>query len=74
MGGGVVVCLCQVAHQKTPVRVLHRRSPLVRDRTIHSIECEPLPGLSPHCLLIHLNTQVAVTHCSINQIKWNYAF
>ncbi|KAL3692555.1 hypothetical protein R1sor_006206 [Riccia sorocarpa] len=42
--------------QKTPVRVLHRRSPLIRPRTIHWMRCEPLKG-SDNYFLLHLCTQ-----------------
>jgi tRNA pseudouridine synthase 10 len=46
----------QVVNQKTPVRVLHRRSALVRQRTIHSMEAEPVEG-APHTCVVHLLTQ-----------------
>ncbi|CAN8312700.1 unnamed protein product [Cochlearia groenlandica] len=42
--------------QKTPVRVLHRRSPLVRERTIHWMKVEKIKGNS-HYFLLHLCTQ-----------------
>ncbi|XP_024534694.1 putative tRNA pseudouridine synthase Pus10 isoform X1 [Selaginella moellendorffii] len=42
--------------QKTPVRVLHRRSPLVRPRIIHWMRCEALHDSSCYFLL-HLCTQ-----------------
>ncbi|KAL9672127.1 hypothetical protein QQ045_028375 [Rhodiola kirilowii] len=42
--------------QKTPVRVLHRRSPLERGRTIHWMEIERIAGSSQYFLL-HLCTQ-----------------
>lgn len=42
--------------QKTPVRVLHRRSPLVRSRIIHWMRCEMIEGTQQYFLL-HLCTQ-----------------
>ncbi|CAG7869493.1 unnamed protein product [Brassica rapa] len=42
--------------QKTPVRVLHRRSPLERERTIHWMKVEKIKG-SSHYFLLHLCTQ-----------------
>ncbi|CAL5015455.1 unnamed protein product [Urochloa decumbens] len=42
--------------QKTPIRVLHRRSPLERKRIIHWMEIEKVGGGSNHYLL-HLCTQ-----------------
>ncbi|KAG6551351.1 hypothetical protein Mapa_007137 [Marchantia paleacea] len=42
--------------QKTPVRVLHRRSPLIRPRTIHWMRCEPIKG-SENYFLLQLCTQ-----------------
>ncbi|CAA7020128.1 unnamed protein product [Microthlaspi erraticum] len=42
--------------QKTPVRVLHRRSPLERERTIHWMKVEKIKGNS-HYFLLHLCTQ-----------------
>ncbi|KAL6882634.1 hypothetical protein ACP4OV_011324 [Aristida adscensionis] len=42
--------------QKTPIRVLHRRSPLERKRIIHWMEIEKVPGSSNYFLL-HLCTQ-----------------
>lgn len=42
--------------QKTPVRVLHRRSPLVRSRTIHWMRCERISGTQQYFFL-HLCTQ-----------------
>jgi len=42
--------------QKTPVRVLHRRSPLIRPRTIHWMRCEEIKG-SPNYFLLFLCTQ-----------------
>ncbi|KAG2303392.1 hypothetical protein Bca4012_062156 [Brassica carinata] len=42
--------------QKTPVRVLHRRSPLERERTIHWMKVEKMKGSSNYFLL-HLCTQ-----------------
>jgi len=43
--------------QKTPVRVLHRRAPAVRPRTLHWIEA----GLiNPHYLSIRLSTQAGM--------------
>ncbi|KAL2635297.1 hypothetical protein R1flu_006776 [Riccia fluitans] len=42
--------------QKTPVRVLHRRSPLIRPRTIHWMRCESIKG-SGNYFLLHLCTQ-----------------
>lgn len=32
--------------QKTPIRVLHRRPLAVRDRTIHSMRAELIPGMN----------------------------
>lgn len=42
--------------QKTPVRVLHRRSPLIRPRTIHWMRCEEIKD-SPNYFLLFLCTQ-----------------
>ncbi|ESQ34758.1 hypothetical protein EUTSA_v10007426mg [Eutrema salsugineum] len=42
--------------QKTPIRVLHRRSPLERERTIHWMKVEKIKGNS-HYFLLHLCTQ-----------------
>ncbi|KAK9129336.1 hypothetical protein Sjap_009823 [Stephania japonica] len=42
--------------QKTPIRVLHRRSPLVREKIIHWMKVEKLVGNSQYFLL-HLCTQ-----------------
>ncbi|XP_057772934.1 uncharacterized protein LOC130993573 [Salvia miltiorrhiza] len=42
--------------QKTPVRVLHRRSPLEREKTIHWMKIERIAGSSQYFLL-HLCTQ-----------------
>ncbi|CAH2036727.1 unnamed protein product [Thlaspi arvense] len=42
--------------QKTPIRVLHRRSPLERERTIHWMKVEKIKGNSNYFLL-HLCTQ-----------------
>ncbi|KFK44155.1 hypothetical protein AALP_AA1G222200 [Arabis alpina] len=42
--------------QKTPVRVLHRRSPLERERTIHWMKVEKIKENS-HYFLLHLCTQ-----------------
>ncbi|KAH9321326.1 hypothetical protein KI387_015965, partial [Taxus chinensis] len=42
--------------QKTPIRVLHRRSPLVRKRLIHWMKAEKIEGSSQYFLL-HLCTQ-----------------
>ncbi|XP_057866056.1 uncharacterized protein LOC131073608 isoform X2 [Cryptomeria japonica] len=42
--------------QKTPIRVLHRRSPLVRKRLIHWMKAERIEGTSQYFLL-HLCTQ-----------------
>lgn len=42
--------------QKTPIRVLHRRSPLVRKRLIHWMKAESIKGSSQYFLL-HLCTQ-----------------
>ncbi|CAD6259995.1 unnamed protein product [Miscanthus lutarioriparius] len=42
--------------QKTPIRVLHRRSPLERKRIIHWMEIEKVTGSSSYYLL-HLCTQ-----------------
>lgn len=39
--------------QKTPVRVLHRRAPLTRMRTVHSVQCRALPGC-PTSLLVDM--------------------
>jgi tRNA pseudouridine synthase 10 len=46
--------------QKTPVRVLHRRSPLDREKIIHWMKVEKIKGHS-HYFLLHLCTQVATT-------------
>ncbi|CAI7823799.1 unnamed protein product, partial [Closterium sp. NIES-53] len=42
--------------QKTPIRVLHRRSPLTRPRTIYSMQCHLVPS-NPLVFLLHLTTQ-----------------
>ncbi|VVA91980.1 unnamed protein product [Arabis nemorensis] len=42
--------------QNTPIRVLHRRSPLERERTIHWMKVEKIKGNS-HYFLLHLCTQ-----------------
>ncbi|GFP80133.1 putative tRNA pseudouridine synthase pus10 [Phtheirospermum japonicum] len=42
--------------QKTPVRVLHRRSPLEREKTIHWMRTERIAG-SSHYFLLQLCTQ-----------------
>ncbi|PSS19835.1 TRNA pseudouridine synthase [Actinidia chinensis var. chinensis] len=42
--------------QKTPIRVLHRRSPLEREKIIHWMRIERIAGSSQYCLL-HLCTQ-----------------
>ncbi|KAF8113702.1 hypothetical protein N665_0046s0051 [Sinapis alba] len=42
--------------QKTPIRVLHRRSPLERERTIHWMKVEKIKG-NCHYFLLHLCTQ-----------------
>ncbi|KAL8459209.1 hypothetical protein ACS0TY_036618 [Phlomoides rotata] len=42
--------------QKTPIRVLHRRSPLEREKTIHWIKIERIAG-KPQYFLLHLCTQ-----------------
>ena len=43
-----------VLHQKTPIRVLHRRSLATRDRTIHSMRGELV---NTHHFRLHLTTQ-----------------
>ena len=43
-----------VIDQRTPVRVLHRRSSAVRKKTIHSMQCT---FVSPHYLVLDLVTQ-----------------
>jgi tRNA pseudouridine synthase 10 len=40
--------------QKTPIRVLHRRSLAIRAKTIHSIKAKKL---TPYALLIQIETQ-----------------
>lgn len=45
-----------VLKQNTPVRVLHRRSPMVRERVIHWLELEPVPG-NPHYAVLRLGAQ-----------------
>nr|XP_016432382.1 PREDICTED: putative tRNA pseudouridine synthase Pus10 isoform X1 [Nicotiana tabacum] len=42
--------------QKTPIRVLHRRSPLEREKIIHWMKVERISGSSQY-LLLHLCTQ-----------------
>nr|VDC98003.1 unnamed protein product [Brassica rapa] len=42
--------------QNTPIRVLHRRSPLERERTIHWMKVEKIKG-NAHYFLLHLCTQ-----------------
>ncbi|KAE8674778.1 putative tRNA pseudouridine synthase Pus10-like isoform X2 [Hibiscus syriacus] len=42
--------------QKTPIRVLHRRSPLERQKIIHWMKIERISG-SPQYFLLHLCTQ-----------------
>lgn len=41
-------------NQKTPIRVLHRRSLAVREKTIHSIKCE---YINEHLIVVDLVTQ-----------------
>lgn len=41
-------------HQKTPVRVLHRRALATRDRVIYTMKAEPVSGLQ---FRLHLTTQ-----------------
>ncbi|WJX84714.1 tRNA pseudouridine(55) synthase [Trifolium repens] len=43
--------------QRTPIRVLHRRSPLEREKIIHWMKIEAIAGSSQYFLL-HLCTQV----------------
>jgi tRNA pseudouridine synthase 10 len=43
-------------HQKTPVRVLHRRAGLVRDKIIHKMNIKGIPG-NRHFATIELHTQ-----------------
>ena len=45
-----------VVHQQTPVRVLHRRSPAVRPRTIRRMTAEGVPG-APRFFTLTLRTQ-----------------
>ncbi|KAE8715579.1 putative tRNA pseudouridine synthase Pus10-like isoform X2 [Hibiscus syriacus] len=45
--------------QKTPIRVLHHRSPLERQKIIHWMKIERISG-SPQYFLLHLSTQSAV--------------
>eukprot|EP00850_Spirogloea_muscicola_P002915 SM000011S19093 [mRNA] locus=s11:829028:834060:- [translate_table: standard] len=45
-----------VIEQRTPIRVLHRRSPLVRLRTIHGMRCQLVQGSSDF-IVLHLCTQ-----------------
>ena len=45
-----------VVQQATPVRVLHRRSPATRPRTVHSMSAELVPG-APHFFVLRLKTQ-----------------
>jgi hypothetical protein len=40
--------------QRTPIRVLHRRAPLVRTKMVHSLRLSPLPG-APCFHLLHLD-------------------
>ena len=40
--------------QRTPIRVLHRRAPLVRTKMVHSLRFSPLPG-APCFHLLHLD-------------------
>eukprot|EP00249_Psilotum_nudum_P009438 c21938_g1_i1 orf=56-1765(+) len=54
--------------QKTPIRVLHRRSPLVRSRTIHWARCEEIAG-SEQYFLLHLCTQVYWSYLAGTYIK-----
>lgn len=42
--------------QQTPVRVLHRRTPMIRERTVHSMQCVPVSGC-PHYYTLELRTQ-----------------
>ena len=37
-------------------RVSQRRADLVRERLVHSMSCQLVPG-SPHCLILRLRTQ-----------------
>lgn len=45
-----------VVHQQTPVRVLHRRSPAVRPRTVRRVTAEGVPG-APRFFTLTLRTQ-----------------
>ena len=45
-----------VLQQGTPVRVLHRRSPLVRERVVHWLELERIPGC-PRFAVLRLGAQ-----------------
>jgi len=47
---------CLVIQQATPTRVVHRRSDMVRPRTIVSMSSEEIPG-SPDSVLLRLRTQ-----------------
>eukprot|EP00850_Spirogloea_muscicola_P001977 SM000007S20937 [mRNA] locus=s7:998716:1003912:- [translate_table: standard] len=48
-----------VIEQRTPIRVLHRRSPLVRLRTIHDMRCQLVQGSSNY-IVLYLCTQVSM--------------
>ena len=47
-----------VLAQNTPTRVAHRRALLVRERTVHTMRCTPVPEDS-HKLVLNLRTQVS---------------
>ncbi|KAL0325952.1 UNVERIFIED_CONTAM: tRNA pseudouridine synthase Pus10 [Sesamum radiatum] len=51
-----VQTLASLKDMKTPIRVLHRRSPLEREKTIHWMRIERIAGSSQYFLL-HLCTQ-----------------
>ena len=51
-----------VAQQATPVRLLHRRSPRTRPRTIHKMTAVAVPN-TPHFFELHLRTQAGLSGC-----------
>ncbi|QDZ21078.1 tRNA pseudouridine synthase [Chloropicon primus] len=45
-----------VAKQKTPLRVMHRRAGMVRDKTVYKMRMEAIPG-NDHFAMLELTTQ-----------------
>nr|GFC17466.1 putative tRNA pseudouridine synthase Pus10 [Tanacetum cinerariifolium] len=54
--------------QRTPVRVLHRRSPLDREKIIHWMKIEEIAGNSQYFLL-HLCTQYGISASTLFDLE-----